>query len=236
MDKKEAGTPVALVTGANRGIGLAVVKGLAGRGFRVFLGARRPQAGEEAVRSLEVDAQTAGSLFLDVADAASIREAAAQFGRQAGRLDVLINNAGVLLDEEKSVLELSGETLLKTFLVNTIGPLRVAQAFWPLLKKSRRPRLINVSSRAGQLSSMGTYAPAYSVSKAALNAVTRQLSAAFPQAAVNSVCPGWVRTDMGGASAPRSVEEGADSILWLAAEAPQELTGQFIHDRQPIPW
>src|SRR5882762_2525535 len=115
---------------------------------------------------------------------------------------------------------------------------RVSQAFVPGMIARRYGRIVNVSSQAGQLTSMGTYAPAYSMSKAALNALTRQLAAATKGTGVlvNSACPGWVRTDMGGPGAPRSVEQGADTIVWLAAEAPQNLTGKFLRDRAEIPW
>jgi NAD(P)-dependent dehydrogenase (short-subunit alcohol dehydrogenase family) len=121
---------------------------------------------------------------------------------------------------------------------NTIGPLLVTQTFLPLVRKSQSGRIINVSSESGQLSEMGTWAPAYSISKTALNGVTGQFAAALAESniAVNSVCPGWVKTDMGGRDAPRSVEQGADTIVWLATEAPQTLTGRFIRDRKAIPW
>jgi NAD(P)-dependent dehydrogenase (short-subunit alcohol dehydrogenase family) len=126
----------------------------------------------------------------------------------------------------------------KTLVTNTIGPLLVAQAFHPLLAKNGGGRIINVSSGAGSLSEGGGYAPAYSISKTALNAVTMQLAATLKSAgiAVNSVCPGWVRTDMGGRGAPRSVQQGADTIAWLAAEAPKNLTGKFLRDRKIIQW
>ncbi len=128
--------------------------------------------------------------------------------------------------------------VLRTWRTNTLGPLLVAQALAPLLRKSKRGAVINVSSGWGALHDMTDEAPAYGISKAALNAVTRQLAAAFKSdgVAVNSVCPGWVRTDMGGAGADRSVEEGADTIVWLATKAPRKITGQFLRDRKPTPW
>jgi NAD(P)-dependent dehydrogenase (short-subunit alcohol dehydrogenase family) len=124
------------------------------------------------------------------------------------------------------------------FETNTIGALLMTQTFLPLLRKSPSARIINVSSGAGQLSDMDTWAPAYSISKTALNGVTGQFAAALKDSniVVNAVCPGWVRTDMGGNEAPRSVEEGADTIVWLATEAPVSLTGQFIKDRKAISW
>jgi NAD(P)-dependent dehydrogenase (short-subunit alcohol dehydrogenase family) len=153
-------------------------------------------------------------------------------------LDVLINNAGILDHNERSIFDLTADRLRRMLETNTIGALLVTQAFLPLLRKSESGRIINVSSGAGQLSDMGTWAPAYSISKTALNGVTGQFAAALARSniAVNSVCPGWVKTDMGGHEATRSVEEGADTIVWLATEAPQSMTGSFVHDRKPIPW
>ncbi|MDP9291401.1 MAG: SDR family NAD(P)-dependent oxidoreductase, partial [Verrucomicrobiota bacterium] len=121
---------------------------------------------------------------------------------------------------------------------NTVGPLLVTQAFLPLLKKSKSSRVINVSSGAGQLNDMEAWAPAYSISKTALNAVTRQFAWLWKDdgIAVNCICPGWVRTDMGGSDATRSVEQGADTVTWLATDAPQKLTGRFLRDRKEIDW
>lgn len=221
----------ALITGAYRGIGFEVARQLAGRGWRVFLSARNRAAGEKAAKT--IGGQTV-FLEMDVTDPQSIASAV----RQVDSLDVLVNNAAIVEDGDESVLKVDGDVVLRTFVTNTLGALRVAQAFYPLLANSKAPRIINVSSGAGQLSDMGTWAPAYSISKAALNAVTGQLTAALGNKgfAINSVCPGWVRTEMGGPDAPRSVEEGADTIVWLATEAPQELTGKFLRDRKEIPW
>jgi NAD(P)-dependent dehydrogenase (short-subunit alcohol dehydrogenase family) len=127
--------------------------------------------------------------------------------------------------------------LRKTLETNTLGALRVTRAFVPLLRKSKAPHVINVSSGGGQLTGGADgWSPAYCISKTALNGVTSQLATALPEFAVNSVCPGWVRTDMGGQGATRSVEEGADTVVWLAADAPQKLTGKFLRDRKEIPW
>ena len=129
------------------------------------------------------------------------------------------------------------EIFRETFETNTLGPLRVTRAFAKLLANSKAPRVINVSSSGGQLADGADgWAPAYCISKTALNGVTVQLAAALPRVAVNSVCPGWVRTEMGGSNATRSVEEGAETIVWLASEAPQKLTGKFVKDREEIPW
>ncbi|HJT20038.1 MAG TPA: SDR family oxidoreductase [Nitrospira sp.] len=226
---------IALVTGANKGIGLEVVRQLAARQWRVFLTGRSLAAVRKA-------ASTIGPLVkpvpLDVTSRVSIDAALHNVSQAVDHLDVLVNNAGILDHDEGSVFDLPGERLRRMFETNTIGPLLVTQAFLPVLRKSEAGRIINVSSGAGQLSDMDTWAPAYSISKTALNGVTAQFAAALKGSniAVNSVCPGWVKTDMGGGEAPRSVEQGADSIVWLATEAPASLTGRFIKDRRPIPW
>jgi len=226
---------IALVTGANKGIGFEVTRELARLGFRVFLGARNEQSGRAAAE--RIAAGKVSFLEMDVADPASIRRAAEELSLRANHLDALVNNAGILLDEDKSALTITREIFEKTFRTNTLGPWLVAQAFLPLLKKSAAPRIVNVSSGGGQLDGGADgWAPGYCVSKTALNGVTVQLAAALPKFAVNCVCPGWVRTDMGGSNANRSVGEGAAGIVWLAAEAPQNLTGKFFRDRKVIPW
>lgn len=222
---------IALVTGANRGIGLEIARQLQTKGFTVLLGARDAEEGQSAAERLG-----ATWLPLDVAEAESVAEAAAWVRSENGHLDVLVNNAGLLLDEGAGVLDFDEAALLATLQVNLLGAWRVSAAFAPLLAEGGR--IINVSSGAGQLSHMGTWAPAYSVSKAALNAHTLQLAHALAGRgiAVNAMCPGWVRTRMGGSGAPRSVEEGADTALWLATEAPRELSGKFFRNRKEIPW
>jgi NAD(P)-dependent dehydrogenase (short-subunit alcohol dehydrogenase family) len=225
---------VALVTGANKGIGFEVASELTGKGFRVFVGARNEKEGREAAKKIGARAVF---LKLDVSEPASIRNAAQELGKAATHLDVLANNAGILLDEDKAALTMTPEIFETTMRTNTLGPLLVAAAFQPLLAKSSAPRIINVSSGGGQLTDGADgWAPGYCISKTALNGVTVQLAAALPNFAVNSVCPGWVRTDMGGEGATRSVKEGADTIVWLATDAPQELTGKFLRDRKEIPW
>jgi NAD(P)-dependent dehydrogenase (short-subunit alcohol dehydrogenase family) len=226
----------ALVTGANRGIGFEVARQLARQGFRVFLGARNAEAGRAAAEKLSGEGDVI-FLEMDVSDGHSIRRAAEELARQHKHLDVLVNNAGVLLDDDKDALTITPEIFEQTLRTNTLGPWLVAQAFTPLLKKSPAPRIVNVSSSGGQLEGGADgWAPSYCVSKTALNGVTVQLAAALPKFAVNSVCPGWVRTEMGGENATRSIGEGAASIVWLAIEAPQDLTGKFVKDRKVIPW
>ena len=237
---------VALVTGANKGIGFEVVRQLRREGFHVFLGARDEKAGKTAAEKLNQETRNGGKdeghgtvafLRVDVADPDSIRAAAEAFGKQSDRLDALVNNAGILLDNDKDVLTMTPEIFETTLRTNTLGALLVSQAFVPFLKKSDAPRIVNVSSGGGQLADGADgWAPAYCISKTALNGVTVQLAAALPNFAVNSVCPGWVRTDMGGSNATRSVAEGASGIVWLAAEAPQKETAKFWRDRKVIPW
>lgn len=228
----------ALVTGANRGLGFEIARQLAQRGFHVLLTSRDVNAGKEAAAKLRQSGGAVTFVALDVASPVSIREAAQSVAAQCDHLDVLINNAAILESESEPVFEITAERMQRTLQTNTTGPLLVAQAFLPLLMKSKRGRIINVSSSAGSLHKMSAYAPSYSISKTALNAVTVQLAVAMSthDIAVNSVCPGWVRTDMGGAHAPLSVAEGVDTILWLATEAPQELTGQFVRERKIIAW
>src|SRR4051812_16521971 len=227
----------ALVTGATRGIGREVARQLAAKGWRVFIGARDLPKAEIAAREIGKGAE---ALSLDVSSRESIHAAAANLATRTERLDALINNAAILLDDAgPDVIALEVETLASTMETNVYGPLRVAQAFLPLLEKSRHRRIVNVSSGGGQLSDgMGTWAPAYCISKTALNAVTVKLHGALHARGfcVNSVSPGWVRTEMGGPNAPLSVEEGADSIVWLAAEAPGDLSGKFVRERQVIAW
>lgn len=227
----------ALITGANRGIGQEVARQLAAKGFHVFVGARNPKAGRKAAEEIAKRVGKATFLEIDVDDNDSITNAAREFSNIEDHLDVLVNNAGIIADGDSAILEISDDLFRKTVETNVLGPLRVTRAFVPLLRKSESPRVINVSSGGGQLSDGADgWAPAYCISKTALNGVTVQLAAVLPKFAVNSMCPGWVRTEMGGENASRSVEEGADTIVWLASEAPQELTGKFLRDRKEIPW
>lgn len=226
-----------LITGANKGIGYEVARQLAEKGFHVFIGARNRSAGLKAMNEIAKKNGEATFLEIDVADDASVTAAARELAKAADHLDVLVNNAGIIVDGDNSILEISDELLRKTLETNTLGALRVTCAFVPLLRKSKAPRVINVSSGGGQLTGgVEGWSPAYCISKTALNGVTSQLATALPKFAVNSVCPGWVRTDMGGQAATRSVEEGADTIVWLATDAPQKVTGKFLRDRKEIPW
>src|SRR6058998_3462688 len=228
---------IALVTGANKGIGREVARQLAAKGFHVFIGARNQDAGRKAADEIAKKGGKATFLKIDVAENSSVTAAARKFAKAADHLDVLVNNAGIIVDGDNGILEISDDLFRNTLETNTLGALRVTRAFAPILRKSKAPRVINVSSGGGQLTGGADgWAPAYCISKTALNGVTSQLATALPKFAVNSVCPGWVRTDMGGQGAARSVEEGADTIVWLATDARQNLTGKFLRDRKEIPW
>ena len=227
----------ALVTGANKGIGHEVARQLGSKVFHVFVGARSSEKGQTATEALRTSGAMATFISLDVSSSESIGNAAAFVSAAADHLDVLVNNAGVILEGDNSITQLVPETVTKTLQTNTLGSLLVTQAFLPLLAKSKSPRVINVSSGGGQLADgMDTWAPAYCLSKTALNAVTCLLAAALPNFSINSVCPGWVRTEMGGPNATRSPEEGADTIVWLATEAPANLSAKFLRDRKVIAW
>jgi NAD(P)-dependent dehydrogenase (short-subunit alcohol dehydrogenase family) len=223
---------VALVTGANRGIGLEVARALAREGMRVLAGARDLDRGEAALRRLRDEGLALEALELDVTDPDGVR----RLFDGLERLDVLVNNAGTYPAGRPRDLPL--EVAEEAWQVNALGPWRTAQAAVPLMLRGGYGRIVNVSSEAGSLASMGANRPAYNVSKAALNAVTRVLAAdlAGTGILVNSVCPGWVRTDMGGPSAPRSVEEGAASVLWAALLPDDGPTGGFFRDGRPLPW
>ncbi len=229
---------VAVVTGANRGIGLETARQLLARGYRVALTGRDAAALERARQGLGTLADHAISERLDVTDPSTIVAARQSIQSQWGRIDVLVNNAAILLGEGDSALSIPTDTYRQTFATNVFGVVETCRVFVPGMADRRYGRVVNVSSGAGQLSSMSTYAPAYSMSKAALNAWTRILAATYRNAGVlvNAVDPGWVRTDMGGRSAPRSVEKGAETIVWLATLPDGGPTGSFFHDRRPIEW
>ena len=229
--------PIIVVTGGNRGIGFEICRQLTQRGAQVVLTARKSEAGEQAVSKLAAQNLSAQFHPLNVTEHESIAALSDFLQRTFGHLDVLINNAGIITDEEASGLDVKLSTVRATLETNTLAPLHLAQTLAPLLRRSRAGRIVNMSSGMGALSDMeGGYA-AYRISKAALNAVTGILAAELRGAvAVNSMCPGRVKTDMGGANAERDVSQGADTAVWLALDAPQDLTGKFLRDRKVIAW
>lgn len=237
-----AETRIALVTGGNRGIGLEIVRQLSRTGIMAVLGSRDLDKGREAAGKLASEGLEPPVVALDVRDASSIRAAVEEVLSLFGRIDVLVNNAGILKEgqtpEESKVLEVSPQLAIETYDTNTLGPLRMMQAVVPIMQKGGYGRVVNISSGAGQLSDMQAGYPAYRMSKAALNALTRVTAAELGPAPVkvNAMCPGWVRTDMGGPNATRSVEQGAETAVWLATLADNGPTGGFFRDKAPIAW
>ena len=228
----------ALVTGGNRGIGLEICRQLAARGLNVILASRDPDRGAAAVEALAWDGLTLIQRTLDVTRPEQI-EAALEFVQSTcGRLDVLVNNAGIYLDEQASILDLDLTDVRLTMETNFYGPLMLCRAFAPLMRQLQYGRIVNVSSGYGALSEMGAGAPAYSISKAALNALTCILADELRggDIKVNAACPGWVHTQMGGPEAPRTPAEGADTIVWLATLPARGPSGGFFRDRRRIPW
>ncbi|MBA3239967.1 MAG: SDR family oxidoreductase [Acidobacteria bacterium] len=229
---------VALVTGANRGIGLEVTRQLARLGFTVLLGSRDAEKGERAAKPLVEEGLKVVPVQLDVTDQESIETLARWAGERFDKLDVLVNNAGVLYDSWQRAAAADLNVVREAFETNTLGPWRMCEAFIPLLRRSGNGRIVNVSSESGSLAGMGSGTPAYGVSKVALNALTRMLADELrgDRVLVNSVCPGWVATEMGGPDAPRSVEEGAASVVWAATLPDTGPSGGFFRDGEPLPW
>jgi NAD(P)-dependent dehydrogenase (short-subunit alcohol dehydrogenase family) len=230
-------SPVALVTGANRGIGFEVVRQLAKRGYEVILTARdRSKGADAAERLAAATARTIPFIQLDVADATSVADAAKEAGARYSRLDALINNAAIHYDSWQRAATADLGIVNEALETNLLGPWRTVEAFLPLLAAAGHGRIVNVSSAAGSITRMGVGPPAYQVSKAALNALTRTLAAELRGSGilVNAVCPGWVATDMGGGGRP--VAEGAAGIVWAATLPDDGPTGGFFRDGQPIPW
>jgi len=237
-----AETRIALVTGANRGIGLEIVRQLSRQGLIAVLCSRDLEKGKAAAATLASEGLEPPVVALDVTDPDSIRVAVAEVSDLFGRIDVLVNNAGILKEgfakEDSSVLDVSADLVTLTYLTNTVGPLRLIQAVVPAMKKLGYGRIVNLSSGAGQLADMGSGFPAYRMSKAALNALTRLTAAELGPAPIkiNAMCPGWVKTDMGGPNATRSLEKGAETAIWLATLPEDGPTGGFFRDMKPIPW
>jgi NAD(P)-dependent dehydrogenase (short-subunit alcohol dehydrogenase family) len=234
---------VALVTGSNRGIGFEIAKQLALKKIQVVLTSRNPTNGEVALRKLTRDGiKNVVFMQLDVSNQVSVDGLSNEVEKTFGRLDILVNNAGILIDRDNVVASNADLEIVKATLeTNLIGAWRMCKAFIPLMKKNGYGRIVNVSSGAGQFEYMATsggYWPAYSVSKTSLNALTVMLASELrgTNILVNAVCPGWVRTDMGGSNAPRSVEEGAATPVWLATLPDGGPTGYNYYDKRQISW
>ncbi len=234
-----AETRVALVTGANRGIGLEIVRHLARQGIIAVIGSRDRAKGLAAAETFEREGLVTPVVELDVTDEASIRAAVAEAMGPFGRIDILVNNAGVLLDGPQGrVADIDGAIYSTTLATNVTGPANLIRAVLPMMREQSYGRIVNVSSGLGQLSDMGSGWPAYRMSKAALNALTRTTAAEFADVniKINSMCPGWVKTEMGGPEAPRTAVEGADTAVWLATLPDNGPSGGFYRDRKPIAW
>jgi NAD(P)-dependent dehydrogenase (short-subunit alcohol dehydrogenase family) len=211
---------------------------LLARGLDVVLAGRDESALERARRQLSQDVTRTMTARIDVTDASSIEQARGSIFEHFGHVDVVVNNAAILLFESDDALAIPTNAYRRTFETNVFGAIDVCRAFVPAMVRAGYGRIVNVSSGAGQLTRMSTYAPAYSMSKTALNAFTRILAATYRGHGllVNAVDPGWVRTDMGGRSAPRSAQQGADTIVWLATLPDDGPSGGFFHDRRAIDW
>lgn len=231
---------ISVISGASRGLGRAAAQRLATMdGHLVIATARNPADLAPLSAKLGMSGHAVETHQLDVTDDASVNALRDWIVERFDRIDVLINNAGILIDRHStSVLELPLDTLRETLETNLIGVLRVTQALLPLMRTSRAGRVVNLASEMGQLADMDAGAPAYRMSKTALNALTRILAVetAGSGIKVNSVCPGWCRTDLGGPEAPRLPEEGIDTVVWLATLPDDGPSGGFFHDRMPIPW
>lgn len=237
---------VALVTGGNRGIGFEIARKLAARDIAVLIGARNREQGVDAQQRLKHEGLDAEFIFLDVTDALSIQTAVGRIKDNFRRLDILVNNAGIMVDAQTGITELNVTILLNTLETNAVGPLLLGQACLPLMRKNSYGRIVNMSSILGSLTDIASpdslhadvQAPAYRLSKAVLNGITVLLAAQLrgTNILVNSACPGWVRTDMGGDRAPLSPEQGADTPVWLATLPDDGPSGGFFRDRQPLPW
>lgn len=224
-----------LITGANRGIGLAIARQLGELGHTVLLGARDLAAGQQAAETLRRQKLDVTPIHLDLTAADSIDAALQQINAERHHIDVLINNAGVL--HERPLLDLTDAEVAESIAVHLTGPLRLVRAFVPDMIGRGYGRIVNISSGWGSFAE-GLGGPgAYGITKSALNALTVRLAAELPTSVkVNSMCPGWVRTRMGGPNAERSPDEGADTAVWLATLPDHGPTGGFFRDRQPIAW
>jgi len=233
---------VAIVTGANRGLGYATSEALAKRGYKVVMAMRDPDKAQKQINELKMKDLDVMAMKLDVSQEKSIQDFYTQFKKEVGSLDVLVNNAGIFVDDEdggdSSVYKTKSSTIQKTFVTNTMGPFLMIQKFLPMMKDAGYGRIVNISSGMGQLSEMSRGYAAYRISKTALNAVTRIFSQEVEgeDILVNSVCPGWVQTDMGGRGANRTIEQGIKGIVWAATLPQGGPNGGFFRDGDKLNW
>jgi NAD(P)-dependent dehydrogenase (short-subunit alcohol dehydrogenase family) len=230
---------IAIVTGGNRGIGLEIARQLSRSDIFVVIGARDPAKGEAAAAEARGRKTNVVSYALDVNDTKNVQRFVETVEKEHGAPAILVNNAGVYPEStDAKVIDTRTSVWRETFETNLFGAVRMCREVVPRMRKLRAGRIVNISSGLGQLHHMGEGSPAYRVSKAALNALTRTLAVEVADAGilVNSMSPGWVKTDMGGEEAPRTVEEGADTAVWLCLLPSNGPTGQFFRDRKPIPW
>jgi NAD(P)-dependent dehydrogenase (short-subunit alcohol dehydrogenase family) len=234
---------IALVTGANRGIGLEISLQLAAKGYTLLLGVRDPKIGKKTEEQFKSKSLDAHFVQLDVSKTESITQACEFIKKEYGRLDVLVNNAGIFIDSPEdrspvSAFQTDPKAITDTYTTNTLGPFLLCQKLIPLMQKNKYGRVVNISSGLGQLSEMGGAYVGYRLSKTALNAVTRIFAdeSEGDNVLVNSVCPGWVKTDMGGPEAERPIAQGAETPVWLATLPDGGPTGKFFRDKEEIAW
>jgi len=227
---------IALITGANKGIGFEIARQLGKKGFYIILSGRDEEKIYHASENIHKQGISVEPLIMDISDKSSIEKAKKTISRMGIKLSVLVNNAAILLKEDTNIFQ-DISILEKTLQTNVYGTIQVTQALLPYIENGGR--IVNISSGGGSLTdSTGGWSPAYCVSKTLLNSVTKQMAyfLAERKMKVNAVCPGWVQTDMGGKNAPRSVEKGAETPVWLCTEAPEQYTGLFFRDKQVIDW
>jgi len=234
---------VAIITGASRGLGYATSEALARMGYKVIMAMRNPDKAQEKINKLKMKDFDIVPMKLDTADEKSIDGFVNQFKREIGNLDVLVNNAGIFIDDEdggdKDVFKTKASTIQKTFTTNTLGPFLLIQKLLPMMIGNGYGRIVNISSGMGQLSEMNQGYAAYRISKTAINTVTKVFSQEVEgqgDILINSVCPGWVQTDMGGKSATRTIEQGIKGIVWAATLPKGGPNGSFFRDGEKLNW
>ncbi|MGZ3768219.1 MAG: SDR family NAD(P)-dependent oxidoreductase [Bdellovibrio sp.] len=233
---------IAIVTGASRGLGLGTSEALAQRGFKVIMAMRNPDKAQKVINDLKVKDLDVVAMKLDVSQEKSITDFAEQIKKEYGYVDVLVNNAGIMIDSEdggsSSVLKTKTSTIQKSFATNTLGPFVLTQKIFPLMKQEGYGRIVNVSSGMSQLSETQPAYAGYRISKTALNMVTKLFASEVEGSdiCVNSVCPGWVKTDMGGPNASRTIEQGIKGIVWAATLPKGGPNGGFFRDGEPVSW